>query len=766
MNRTAILALLFLGFCLTANSQDFPWNTVSRQPVERLYVHHDRTSYYAGETVWMKIYQTVSEEAVNASGVAYVDLVNGQRKVVAQAKYPLQNGRGTGCMELPEDLPGGRYLLRAYTRWMQNEGEDGFFRQELTVYGPQTEKEESRQVSSDISFYPEGGYLVENLPSRIAFETRGSRSQQLFILDDNNDTVMAIRPMLHGKGIFTFQPQPHQRYRAVVKGKSSGTPLPKALKEGFTLHTQLKSGRFQVRLSHNLPPEKVLRHTYSLVLHRNRQLIVQTEVDVSHLPAMISYPVKELPAGVFTVSLIDESCHAYCERLAFVRFPEQLNLNLTASESKEKAERKIKITLHATYPDGTLAQGEFSLAAVNPLLEETRTRFNMASYLFLGSELKGNVTQPADYWNPSLPNATERIELLLLTQGWRRYSLKQNTPTVHPMETGLELRGAVDLPRKKKPEEVTIQAVLRQDSLYEYAQFKPDSNRHFVLGGTEFTGTKDAMLSAYDKNGKEYALNIDLPITPKTMYTPSAVPMRERLMTEWKVKRQTDQNRITERIWELGEVEITARRQDPIEKKRMYSSAFVKSAVEIETNKVQGTVINYLRRVPGITMRSNPSHYGPRLEPYVNGAPQKAGIVLDGIFQRDPEITYAMDISQIARIEVLSPTATMFGGFNSTGGIICLYTRPVRGETVNSKRTVCEWIGYSQTKEFYVPDETDKNFPLSSQPRNTYYWNPLIKTNAKGYAEVSFPMKGNEGKPLVHCEGISEEGYIGTACQE
>lgn len=32
--------------------------------------------------------------------------------------------------------------------------------------------------------------------------------------------------------------------------------------------------------------------------------------------------------------------------------------------------------------------------------------------------------------------------------------------------------------------------------------------------------------------------------------------------------------------------------------------------------------------------------------------------------------------------------------------------------------------------------------------------------------QKSFPMKGNEGKPLVHCEGISEEGYIGTACQE
>ena len=156
-----------------------------------------------------------------------------------------------------------------------------------------------------------------------------------------------------------------------------------------------------------------------------------------------------------------------------------------------------------------------------------------------------------------------------------------------------------------------------------------------------------------------------------------------------------------------------------MEKRRTYGAGFVKNAVNIEANTASGRVIDYLRRVPGISMIYGGDPAYPMI-PHVNGTPGKtpASIVLDGDLQRMPEFVFDMDISQIERIEVLQPTATMFGGFN-TGGVICLYRRPVGGEKETTRQAVCQWIGYNQAKTFYLPAATDNDF-FQSPPSPQY----------------------------------------------
>ena len=474
-------------------------------------------------------------------------------------------------------------------------------------------------------------------------------------------------------------------------------------------------------MAHNLTEKEASAHQWFIVLHREGELIVEVPIDTRNKIGLISFPIDELPAGTFTVSLIDESYQAWWERLAFVRFPEQLNLSIRTKHEKQNGHKSVKLILHSTDRNGHPQPGAFSLAAVDATLEQTSKRSNLTSYLFLGSELQGNLRYLPDYWNPARPDAMERINLLLLTQGWRRYELEQLTetpqPPSFPMELGLSLSGKVDVLGNKKLKDITIEAILRQDSLREYAELKPDEKKRFVLDGIEFTGTKDVILI-----GKTPIL--------------------------------------------LGEVEITARKPDPMEKRRTYGAGFVKNAVNIEANTASGRVIDYLRRVPGISMIYGGDPAYPMI-PHVNGTPGKtpASIVLDGSLQRMPEFVFDMDISQIERIEVLQPTATMFGGFN-TGGVICLYRRPVGGEKETTRQAVCQWIGYNQAKTFYLPAATDNDFFNLPQARNTYYWNPTVTTGADGRAEISFFLNERENKEItVHCEGISTNGITGVYSQ-
>ena len=97
------------------------FNRYAREnPIEKLYLHQDRTNYYAGETIWFKVYQTLSSSATEASRIVYIDLSNSKGEIVKQVKYPLADGAASGSLSIPEHLHAGHYQLRAYTRWMQN----------------------------------------------------------------------------------------------------------------------------------------------------------------------------------------------------------------------------------------------------------------------------------------------------------------------------------------------------------------------------------------------------------------------------------------------------------------------------------------------------------------------------------------------------------------------------------------------------------------------------------------------------------------------
>ena len=108
------------------------------QPVmvaEQVYVHLDRTYFTAGETIWLKAYVDDVLPDEYASLYLYVELLkSGKDEAVLRAKIRRGEEGFAGHLDLPEDLPGGRYLLRAYTRWQLNWPEEKMFRVPIDIY--------------------------------------------------------------------------------------------------------------------------------------------------------------------------------------------------------------------------------------------------------------------------------------------------------------------------------------------------------------------------------------------------------------------------------------------------------------------------------------------------------------------------------------------------------------------------------------------------------------------------------------------------------
>ena len=74
-----------------------------------------------------------------------------------------------------------------------------------------------------ISFYPEGGSLVENLSSMVAFEVRdqfgGKREISGWITEGRSKEITRFYTSGRGRGVFMFTPQSKKKYIANVEYK-------------------------------------------------------------------------------------------------------------------------------------------------------------------------------------------------------------------------------------------------------------------------------------------------------------------------------------------------------------------------------------------------------------------------------------------------------------------------------------------------------------------------------------------------------------------
>jgi TonB-dependent SusC/RagA subfamily outer membrane receptor len=90
--------------------------------LERPYLHTDKSYYYPNETVWFRGYMNYGAKAYkdSLSQVMYVDVIDASQNIAMTKIFEVGNGTAIGNFVVPPSLPGGDYVLRAYTRWMLN----------------------------------------------------------------------------------------------------------------------------------------------------------------------------------------------------------------------------------------------------------------------------------------------------------------------------------------------------------------------------------------------------------------------------------------------------------------------------------------------------------------------------------------------------------------------------------------------------------------------------------------------------------------------
>lgn len=132
-----VLVLFYLLFSSNkVLSQDLGVKTISRNAFsEKIYLQLSNTVFTTGETIWYKAVVTNSvNKTTKRSGILYVDLIDFDENIIDTKTLKLDNGLSDGFFDLSDALASGRYLIRAYTQWNRNFGQDFVYEQYIDVF--------------------------------------------------------------------------------------------------------------------------------------------------------------------------------------------------------------------------------------------------------------------------------------------------------------------------------------------------------------------------------------------------------------------------------------------------------------------------------------------------------------------------------------------------------------------------------------------------------------------------------------------------------
>ena len=776
---------------------------------EKVYLHIDRPVYGTGETIWFSAYvvDASAHRLDSLNQVLHVDLLSPERRVVARRTLHLQGGRASGDLDIADTLAAGTYVLRAYTNWMRNAGDEFVYSRRLSIWpaspiGPQeaavpnaptTPAGKARAAAAarpDVQFFAEGGDLVEGLPAVVAFKATDASGRSLSVrgqlLNAQNVVLTTFASRHAGMGRFGLVPGTGQRYHARVTlpdGSTTDYPLPAVQASGYTLHVVDGGETFLVEARYRGPAGAAAPGPVQLFTQvRGAAAYPGPRALVGDVPAAWRMPKKSYPAGIVHFTLFDAAGTPRAERLAFVTSEAGgLRVSITPDQPSYGPHAPVQLTVRVADAAGQPVAATLSLgvndAALGALDSNAET---IASSLLLTSDLTGFVESPGYYFRTPSAATAQHLDDLLLTQGWRRFVWKpvlagQAPALTFRPEQQLSLVGQVVSENGRRPLANSQLTFLQTRPTRNIITANTGPDGRFAFMGIPVVDTALITLQARRAQGGSNVLILpDNGPAPTAQYLPALPPLSAAPAAVSTLVRRSRQVQAAEldlhperamRSISLANVAVTAKREavprdDP---RRLYGATggTVIDFANSPNMQTGGNVLQMLQgRVSGLAVSGNPPNLTVQIRN--QGTPL---FILDG--QRvDADVINTLSPSDIESIEVFKGNeAAIFG---NSGGAIAIYTKRGDPKARATDKTLAPGVavirlpGFYAAREFYSPRYNSLLTNPPADPRtSTLYWNPEVRTNAKGEAEVHFFTADGSGTFEAVAEGLGQSGQPG-----
>ncbi len=762
-------------------SQDFvarmeTWN--EKDPIQKTYLHLDREAYFSGQTVWFKAYFLSGFLPSAANSTLFVELRNNASALVIKKVVPVFGALSYGQLDLPDSLPTGSYQLRAYTPLMLNFDKAYLFSKRIVIFGRNKVRPAAGSASTiQLRFYPEGGNLVAGISNNIAFKATDQHGLPVTVSGEVRDAqdhpVVSFSSSHDGMGRFTLTPGAGVRYRALLHGlQQQPVDLPESSPEGVAL--KLKNGNQSKTFTLGYQGS---RHTPAYIVGQMQHHIVFKQAlapaDNNYISGTIQ--TGNLPSGVLQVTVFNKDGIPLAERLTFIDNKEYVLPATFSADTLNNAPRK-KNHFSITLPDSVT--GNFSVSVTDAGYEPDQYRpQNIYSSFLLTSDIPGYVHMPRYYFTGA-PGAADDIELVMLTNGWRRFKWTDVTagtlPAPQHTDPGfISLSGKATIAGSGKSfADRDLLVWVATDSGRSLQMVKTDAEGRFKMDSMIFfnkarvlfsdvMGKKNKFLTIKlntDSLTRSYALPpLNIPFRPAAAATGALSAKMMSAYTDY----THGEGVMLDSVVVLG----TKTRLQKLEERYMsglFSGGINARTIDLTREFIpQLNIFDYLQgRIPSLTVERGGQFGNYRLFYRQSGARRPMQLYLDEV-PTDADMIAAIPPSDIALVKVFPSFAGAPGG--GANGVLAIYTK--RGDELNyameSSATIVDYEGYSILKEFYAPDYSRPAAIPYNDYRLTLDWKPEIFISGKdSRIPVTFYNNDRTKRFKVVAEGITSTGKL------
>jgi len=552
-----------------------------------------------------------------------------------------------------------------------------------------------------VTFYPEGGSLVEGHATRMGIEIRKSNGMGISSsgeLMEEGQHVAYFQTNAYGFGFFDYMPQKDKKYEVQLADLPAGTyacgELPIIHSADFSLHIANPVVRDSLTLTIQgpTPGSKCI-----LMIYSDKALLYTAQLRLHMDKGSLVLPIKDWPKGIAEVALFTVDGKPVAERAIFLP-ASRISVKIRTDSSVYHPRSKVQVHVKVTDEQGNGIMGLFSLAAILSTRVNTASSPDISRNVGFEQYLQPDLAPipPSDYFEND-----SSIETMLLTRFQQHHwqEIKDDTveaPVSPPVTDDYGHVVTYDGKKVRKP----VPLFLMGPSMY---SFETDSSGHFQIPYQTLLaplGTNPFLSVMDKKNQTNYNIIIQNHYDTVNKKLAEAWYSPLSLIKDTIIREEEENNATFNSVKTL-------------------KSVVVRSGGDQDNYQSSGSCRDYVCMYNVLNCPNHPNGRKPIMGEtymYIDKAM--------GLFAHPSTIVYKECVS-----------CKGCGNPSFIGTVRAIHLTP----------------------EFYQSDSA--NFtPSEPAVYSTLYWSPLIVTDSNGQANLSFYTDDLSGRFYVIVQGISSKG--------
>lgn len=779
MQTRFIFSVLLLLSIHTSAQENDPDKIIS----ERVFIHTDKSTCVAGDTIWYKVYLFDGVTPGSYSTNIFVELIDEKGIVLFTHKLPVFESAASGNFEISDSLGHGFYFLRAYTPQMLQQGKQIPVKL-IAVFNPSFVPPKYNQppaTAFDVKFFPENGELVAGLTNMTAVVITAPPGKaekcSLLITDSKNDTVAFLNNLKDGVGSFSFVPVTGEKYKALLQVADEE-------KKEFNLPAIQHAG-ILLSVADNSKGKIYLVQKTQDVLTKNEALLAGVMFDNIVFSQPVKFdnnesngiiPLAKLPPGLLHLTVSDGD-KVYATRQVIIT-KAGFHADLLFKKDTVSFAAKAKNVITVGLPDSTEGVFSVSVTAVDNTDIISGNNSITNAVLLNAESVNGGI-------NLQLLQADREKrmmeDLMALTGQW----IKPVTKKITPLKDNYITIGATvyKYGTKKMFTKGNLMVVMKtKDSSGSFLKVPVNENGRILMDGLVYDDTAKFHFQPDDKKAGKVELRRDemTQYKPPAFATPGEIAFLENRISFTKPelrKEVTSVKTFIEKTKEeyklLDAVTVHAVRRKPVEivNKKYTSGMFstmgnVRVYDFINEPPVGGAqnILQYLQgRVPGLRIDwRGGNNYSLTTSRAMS---MTGGMIPVQIFLNempvDVAILLTVSIKDVALVKYFPAGSNAMFGFG-VGGRLCVWTKQYDdySEAELGHDNYFTAPGYTASQTF-TPKEYVKGVHTNTDNRKTLYWNPDINITAEQRdIKIRFFNSDNAKKFKVTVQGYTYDGRL------